>query len=87
MNKAAAGSITRLAKEFIKSIQAFFLQIAPSVILLDSQQSTAGQWPISDCFQPLILQSILYYADLYLIMQSTASVLHQYRYILTKLLF
>ena len=87
MNKAAAGSITRLAKEFIKSIQAFFPQIAPSVILLDSQQSTAGQWPISDRFQPLILQSILYYADLYLIMQSTASVLHQYRYILTKLLF
>lgn len=42
MNKAAAVSITRLAKEFIKSIQAFFPQIAPSVILLGSQQSTAG---------------------------------------------
>ena len=46
-------------------IQAIFLQIALSMILMGSQQSTTGQWPINDCFQLLILQSILYYANLH----------------------
>ena len=68
-------------------IQAIFLQTALSMILMGSQQSTTGQWPISDCFQLLILQSILYYVDLHLLMPSTVYVLDQYRYILTKLLF